>query len=45
MRTWSVVETLTADEEGLHYLDPFTDASFKFYRFVPVPVDVMAIDD
>ncbi len=45
MRTWRVVETLTADEEGLHYLDPFTDASFKFYRFVPVPVDVMAIDD
>jgi len=46
METWTPVETLTADEGGLHYVDTTSDeSSTKCYRFVPVPVDVMAIDD
>ncbi len=43
---WVPVETLTAGEEGLHYVDAFTDGiSTKCYRFVPIPLDPMAIDD
>jgi hypothetical protein len=45
MVDWEPLETMTAGEDGLHYVDPNTDGSNKCYRLVPVPADPMAIDD
>jgi hypothetical protein len=46
MIEWELVETLTCGPDGLHYVDGEpANRPVKCYRFFPIPVDPMAVED